>query len=55
MDLKDAQIALDMNDNAGEILGYFSPEVYDDERAEYVKTKFNSKYNNHEDPEDSAR
>jgi len=44
IDIADAQSALDMSDGASEILGYFREGGYDDEKADSVKTAFNSKY-----------
>jgi putative ABC transport system permease protein len=44
VDLKDAQTALDMEDAAGEILGFFNDFVYRNERAEAAKTRFNSQF-----------
>ena len=41
VDLKDVRTALDMNDAAGEIVGYFPENYYDDEKAEQVVTRFN--------------
>jgi putative ABC transport system permease protein len=49
MDLSDAQVALDMNDACGEILGYFGIGRYDDTLAVNVSKAFNSKYS---DPND---
>ena len=49
IDIRDAELALDMNDAAGEILGYFNDGLYDDERAESVKNSFNKKYSSAED------
>jgi putative ABC transport system permease protein len=43
-DIKDVQLALDMDDAAGEILGFFSNGYYDDEAAAPVLTKFHEKY-----------
>jgi putative ABC transport system permease protein len=48
-DLQDVQLALDMYDAAGEILGYLPSGEYDIELAESVKQKFNEK---HTDPDD---
>ncbi len=50
MDLSDAQQALDMEDAASEILGYFNYGVYDDIKAQEVEKSFNEKYS-HEDDE----
>lgn len=44
MDIKDAQEALDMENAASEILGYFKDGVYDDIKAQQLETSFNSKY-----------
>jgi len=49
IDIRDAELALDMNDAAGEILGYFNEGLYDDEQAELVKTSFNAKYSSEAD------
>lgn len=46
MDLSDAQQALDMDDAASEILGYFKDGVYDDTKAQQLETSFNAKYSN---------
>ncbi len=43
IDVSDAQLALDMQDAAGEILG-FLPDGYDIDLAEEVKTSFNEKH-----------
>ncbi len=48
MDIRDAQIALDMADASSEILGYFSNTFYDEEKAEQVKHIFNEKYSDSE-------
>lgn len=52
MDVTDAQMALDMEDGACEILGYAKNGIYDMERAEQVKTSFNAKYA--DDPDEFA-
>jgi putative ABC transport system permease protein len=44
MDLQDAQLALDMDDAASEILGYFKDGVYDDFKAQQLEKSFNEKY-----------
>jgi putative ABC transport system permease protein len=44
MDLKDAQMALDMEDAANEILGYFKNKPYDDLAAQKLEDSFNTKY-----------
>jgi putative ABC transport system permease protein len=46
MDIQDAEMAFDMQDAAGEILGFFSEGTYDDELAERVKATFNKSYDN---------
>jgi putative ABC transport system permease protein len=43
-DIGDVKIALNMEDAAGEILGYLPDNIYDVERAEVVKQQFNQKY-----------
>jgi putative ABC transport system permease protein len=49
MDLSDAQIALDMQDACGEILGYFENGIYDDNLAVNMSKSFNDKYSNPDD------
>jgi putative ABC transport system permease protein len=44
MDIRDAQLALDMDDAASEILGYFKVGVYDDIKAQQLQASFNTKY-----------
>jgi len=44
VDISDAQMALDMEDAASEILGYFKVGGYDDLKADTVKTTFNAAY-----------
>lgn len=44
MDIRDAQVALDMENAASEILGYFRDGTYDDLAAQYVAASFNEKY-----------
>jgi len=44
MDIRDAQIALDMDDAASEVLGYFR-DGYDDLKAAATEASFNTKYN----------
>jgi putative ABC transport system permease protein len=44
MDLRDAQLALDMEDGASEILGYFPNQPYNDARARSLEESFNAKY-----------
>lgn len=48
-DISDIQTALDMQDAAGEILGYFDDFVYRNARADSVKSFFNSKYSKEND------
>jgi len=40
----DIQYALDMNDAAGEILGYLPDKVYDDAAAQAIVKRFNTRY-----------
>jgi putative ABC transport system permease protein len=49
MDMGDAQEALNMEDAASEILGYFADGVYDDLKAQQLQQSFNAKYS---DPDD---
>lgn len=42
VDLEDARLALDMQDAAGEIIGFFPGGFYDDEKAKTVTNNFNS-------------
>lgn len=44
LDISDAQKALDMEDGASEILGYFNDGKYDDIKAKNIETSFNAKY-----------
>jgi len=48
-DINDIQLALDMDNAAGEILGIFKDNIYDMERAELIKQQFNETFN---DPND---
>jgi putative ABC transport system permease protein len=43
-DIFDIQNVLDMEDTAGEILGFFTNNFYDNEKASEVASKFNAKY-----------
>jgi len=43
-DISDIQFALDMRDAAGEILGLFRDDYYDDERANIIASSFNQEY-----------
>jgi putative ABC transport system permease protein len=45
MDITDAMIALDMDDAASEVLGFFKSGQYDDIKAENIEASFNTKYN----------
>ena len=45
-DLSDIQQALDMNQGAGEILGFFTDDIYHDEQAKQISVKFNTMQNN---------
>ena len=49
IDISDAQLALDMFDASSEILGYFNDGIYDDAKADSVKTSFNAKYSKIDD------
>lgn len=49
IDISDAQLALDMEDAASEILGYFNTGIYDDQLADTIKSTFNNKYSKAED------
>ncbi|MFH0991784.1 MAG: FtsX-like permease family protein [bacterium] len=48
-DLVDIQQALDMEQGAGEILGFFRDDLYDEVRASMMAIEFNSHYNNPKD------
>jgi putative ABC transport system permease protein len=48
-DVKDIQTALDMEDAAGEILGFFNDFVYREEEAGQASLKFNTKYEGDQD------
>ncbi|MFC1822065.1 ABC transporter permease [Thermodesulfobacteriota bacterium] len=49
MDVSDAQLALDMQDASGEILGYFNNIFYDDARARSLAEQFNANYSDQGD------
>jgi len=49
IDITDAQYTLDMEDAAGEILGYFPDNVYNDSKAEQMALEFNTMFS---DPDD---
>jgi putative ABC transport system permease protein len=49
MDISDAQVALDMDDAASEVLGYFKDGIYDDLKAQKLEESFNSRYSKKDD------
>jgi putative ABC transport system permease protein len=49
MDLSDAQLALDMDDAASEVLGYFNDGSYDDIKAQQLENSFNARYSDKND------
>jgi putative ABC transport system permease protein len=49
IDIADAQQMLDMEDGAGEILGYLPREIYKDEKATEIADRFNAGYAADED------
>jgi putative ABC transport system permease protein len=49
IDIKDAQLAMDMEDGATEVLGYFKNQPYIDEEALALATAYNKKYSLEED------
>jgi putative ABC transport system permease protein len=49
MDIRDAQSALDMDDAASEVLGYFRDGVYDDLTASEIEKSFNDKFSKEND------
>jgi putative ABC transport system permease protein len=49
VDIKDAQQALAMEDAAGEVLGYFGNEQYDNAKATSIANSFNSEYNSRQE------
>ncbi len=49
MDISDSQMVLDMNDAAGEILGYFENNVYSNQKAKNVVAAFNAQYEQDDD------
>lgn len=49
IDISDAQNMLDMEDGAGEVLGYFPNDVYNNEKATRLAAEFNEKHQNSED------
>ena len=49
LDLKDAQLALDMEDSACEILGYYKNSPYEDLEAKTLAESYNKKYSDKND------
>lgn len=49
-DITDIQYALDMQDAAGEILGFFRDDVYNDDQAVLMARAFNGEYEKGDDP-----
>ncbi len=49
MDITDAQAALDMDDAASEVLGYFQDGEYDDVEAVQIENSFNTKFSSEKD------
>lgn len=49
IDISDAQAMLDMEDGTGEILGFETDEIYDDEKALELSEKFNARFINNTD------
>lgn len=49
IDISDARAILDMQDGANEILGYFEDDIYDDEKAEEISSRFNAQFENSRD------
>jgi len=49
IDISDAQNALNMEDAAGELLGYFDNKIYDDRRAAEIAGQFNARYSGSDD------
>jgi len=49
VDIADAQAALDMQDAAGEVLGFFESGFYDDEQAVELAESFNASYDDDQD------
>jgi putative ABC transport system permease protein len=48
-DITDIQLALDMEDGAGEILGFSDDFIYREEKAEELSNEFNSQFQNNND------
>jgi len=49
IDITDAQIALDMQDAAGEILGFFKDKVYSEQKAKNIVAGFNAGFKKSDD------
>lgn len=49
IDITDAQLILDMEDAASEVLGYFKDGIYETEKAGLITSSFNEKYSNSDD------
>jgi len=49
IDVNDAQVMLDMEDGAGELLGFLNGGVYQDAEAQEIADKFNKKYKDSKD------
>ncbi|MDP4193168.1 MAG: FtsX-like permease family protein [Bacteroidota bacterium] len=49
IDIKDAQSGFQMQDAAGEILGYFNDGIFSEKTATDIKNDFNGKYKNNKD------
>ncbi len=49
VDITDAQRALDMEDAAGEILGFFDDDIYRDKQAQEMAALFNAQYTDQDD------
>jgi len=48
-DISEIQRVLDMENTAGEVLGFFKTNLYDNEQAEEITERFNAKYSDKED------
>ena len=49
IDIRDAQNMLDMENGAGELLGYFKDDKYDDQKALVISENFNAKFQESKD------
>ena len=49
IDIRDAQNMLDMENGAGELLGYFKDDKYDDQKALVIAENFNAKFQESKD------